>query len=81
MCWERFLFFLGTRELCVWDNSDCHFAAIYRTSPVGLKIARYKELSDEQLTAYRFDAEGGLKKVSSLSWDSEIYDLVTRKRS
>lgn len=26
----------------------CHFAAIYRTSPVGLKIARYKELTDEQ---------------------------------
>ena len=26
----------------------CHFAAIYRTSPVGLKIARFKELTDEQ---------------------------------
>jgi 6-phosphogluconolactonase (cycloisomerase 2 family) len=33
------------------------------------------------LTAYRIDAEGGLQKVSSLSWDAEIYDLVTRKRS
>ena len=29
-------------------STYCHFAAIYRTSPVGLKIARYKELSDEQ---------------------------------
>jgi len=26
----------------------CHFAAIYRTSPVGLKISRWKELTDEQ---------------------------------
>ncbi len=26
----------------------CHFAAIYRTSPVGLKISRFKELTDEQ---------------------------------
>jgi hypothetical protein len=26
----------------------CHFAAIYRTSPVGLKIDRFKELTDEQ---------------------------------
>jgi hypothetical protein len=26
----------------------CHFAAIYRTSPVGLKILRFKELTDEQ---------------------------------
>ncbi len=26
----------------------CHFAAIYRTSPAGLKIARFKELTDEQ---------------------------------
>lgn len=26
----------------------CHFAAIYRTSPVGLKIARFKELTDAQ---------------------------------
>ena len=26
----------------------CHFAAIYRTSPVGLKIARFKELTHEQ---------------------------------
>ncbi len=26
----------------------CHFAAIYRTSPVGLRIARFKELTDEQ---------------------------------
>jgi|LakMenE01Jun11ns_1017448.scaffolds.fasta_scaffold9777735_1 hypothetical protein len=26
----------------------CHFAAIYRTSPVGLKITRHNELSDEQ---------------------------------
>ncbi len=25
----------------------CHFAAIYRTSPVGLKILRFKELTDE----------------------------------
>lgn len=33
------------------------------------------------LTAYRIDAKGGLQKVSSLSWDAEIYDLVTRKRS
>lgn len=33
------------------------------------------------LTAYRIDAEGGLQKVSSLPWDAEIYDLVTRKRS
>ena len=28
----------------------CHFAAIYRTSPVGLKISRWKELTDEQHT-------------------------------
>ena len=26
----------------------CHFAEIYRLSPVGLKISRYKELTDEQ---------------------------------
>jgi hypothetical protein len=26
----------------------CHFAAIYHTSPVGLKIDRFKELTDEQ---------------------------------
>ena len=26
----------------------CHFAAIYRTSPVGLKISRFKDLTDEQ---------------------------------
>ncbi len=26
----------------------CHFAAIYRTSPIGLKISRFKELTDEQ---------------------------------
>jgi len=26
----------------------CHFAAIYRTSPVGLKISRWKDLTDEQ---------------------------------
>ena len=26
----------------------CHFAAIYRTSPIGLKINRYQELTDEQ---------------------------------
>ncbi|QDU96603.1 hypothetical protein Pla8534_44240 [Lignipirellula cremea] len=26
----------------------CHFVAIYRTSPVGLKIDRFKELTDEQ---------------------------------
>jgi hypothetical protein len=26
----------------------CHFAAFYRTSPVGLKIDRFKELTDEQ---------------------------------
>ncbi|MCE9531689.1 MAG: hypothetical protein K8T89_11290 [Planctomycetes bacterium] len=26
----------------------CHFAAIYRASPVGLTISRYKELTDEQ---------------------------------
>jgi len=26
----------------------CHFAAIYRTSPVVLKISRFKELTDEQ---------------------------------
>jgi hypothetical protein len=26
----------------------CHFAAIYRMSPVGLKISRFKEITDEQ---------------------------------
>ena len=26
----------------------CHFAAIYRTSPIGLKMPRFKELTDEQ---------------------------------
>jgi len=29
-------------------SSYCHFAAIYRTSPIGLKISRFKELTDEQ---------------------------------
>jgi hypothetical protein len=29
-------------------SSYCHFAAIYRTSPVGLKIDRFKELTEEQ---------------------------------
>ncbi|MSR55992.1 MAG: hypothetical protein EXS09_22375 [Gemmataceae bacterium] len=26
----------------------CHFAAIYRTSPIGLKLSRFKELTDAQ---------------------------------
>jgi 6-phosphogluconolactonase (cycloisomerase 2 family) len=32
------------------------------------------------LIAYRITAEGGLEKAAGLSWDAEIYDLVTRKR-
>jgi 6-phosphogluconolactonase len=31
------------------------------------------------LTAYRINAEGGLEKAAGLSWDADIYDLVTRK--
>ncbi len=29
-------------------SAYCHFAAIYRTSPIGLKMPRFKELTDEQ---------------------------------